>query len=95
MLRLTDQSHHDGTILGDRYAAFTVAELGEMLPPEIKDKKFQRFVHGWKDTAGEYWIGYADSTLKFESRLLILGRTEADARAKMLVYLIESKLIAP
>lgn len=61
------------------YAAFTVAELGEMLPQDYASLKAseQKWYCGTRDNIG--------STHG--------ARTEADARASMLVYLLENKLI--
>jgi len=82
-------------------SAFTVAELGEMLPEEInfplKNGKARKWSHSWgtrkcKLHAQGMWVVtysnyYARETYKK------YAETEADARAKMLVYLIENKLI--
>jgi len=59
------------------YSAFTVAELGEMLP-----KDFMSYKRYDKWTCGEHRIN------KWES-----AETEADARARMLIYLLENGLI--
>lgn len=64
----------------EKCSAFTVAELGEMLKGEFDSgvRKEHSFCEYFKSD-GEQLIEEAD--------------TEADARAKMLVYLIENKLI--
>lgn len=72
----------------DRYiSAFTVAELGEMLP-----ERYATFRHNDEYTCelftldeGEKLAGYAN---RFQT-----AKTEADARAKMLIYLIEQGLV--
>jgi hypothetical protein len=74
-IRLRNSGIHPWDL--DEYSAFTVAELGEMLPPEYLT---MRHPTGWAayDGDGEY---------------VLQEKTEADARAKMLVYLIENDLI--
>jgi hypothetical protein len=72
-------------------SAFTVAELGEMLPQSI-----------WVEKSNYYFLiqrtadkGWHISYYNFDKRLMYCfqtDNTEADARAKMLVYLIENKL---
>jgi hypothetical protein len=61
-------------------AAFTVAELGEMLPETY---------YSGSNQFGSYWC----STVNVTDRTFVAD-TEADARAKMLIYLVENKLIA-
>lgn len=69
------------TVPRKKYSAFTVAELGEML----KDKKLPHYENGkW------IWGAFGEATRK---DWYIIEGTEADARAKMLIYLIENKLI--
>ncbi len=64
-------------------AAFTVAELGEMLPHFTTD----HFSDG-------YWhVRYAWGTTIREEHYET-EKTEADARAKMLIYLLENKLLS-
>lgn len=63
----------------ENYCAFTVSELGEMLPDNVytqkdcAELKTTWFCHGQR----EVWI----------------ANTEADSRAKMLIYLIEKGLM--
>lgn len=79
------EANDDGYYQAKLVAAFTVAELGEML----KRKKYMLI----PVTVEGEWQG-ADIV---NGSYLPLGRmdevTEADARAKMLIYLIENKLI--
>ncbi len=75
--------------------AFTVAELGEMLPPEIN------WGQGFKSLQ---ILLLSDQPRKWDVRYYLGGsgiaprgqsaETEADARAKMLIYLLENKLIS-
>jgi hypothetical protein len=78
------------------HSAFTVAELGEMLP----NKKNGIEVKTVKD--GGWYCIYEDIEVCVEAYKQYHGKkihrdewahTEADARAKMLIYLLENKLI--
>lgn len=60
-------------------SAYTVAELGEMLP------RFQNLPY----QGNGCWV-FADT-----NEIIIAEITEADARAKMLIYLAENKLLTP
>ena len=68
-------------------AAFTVAELGEMLPI---------FRESWPDKPREWWCENQPLSRDAEDnkkRHSEEAHTEADARAKMLVYLIENTIV--
>lgn len=75
-----------------RIAAFTVAELGEMLPEEL-------LIDGeWTATleiskGDNAWHVYYHNDQIPRTFHLEYADTEADARAKMLIYLLENKLI--
>lgn len=78
---------------GDAISAFTVAELGEMLPPPTYSTK------GESENRPAKWIcryWYPSSPLN-ENKASIgcvkEAKTEADARAKMLIHLIENHLL--
>ena len=69
-------------ILGDTYySAFTCAELGEMLQDYSGNVEYNGKFKKWK-------IIYLESSYTTE----IVG-SEADARAKLLIYLLENKLL--
>lgn len=67
----------------NRYAAFTVAELGEMLPIGLDSKgqaiQIERSKDGWVSGLRTYR----------EFIKTFIEPREADARAKMLIYLLE------
>lgn len=65
---------------GYHYSAFSVAELGEMLPDES---------HSWHFLS--HWVADDNETLHIEMEFV--ADTEADARAKMLIFLIEKGLV--
>jgi hypothetical protein len=67
----------------DSYSAFTVAELGEMLPAANPSSRA-------KDETGWY-MNVINPLEKWHE--MFPCNTEADARAKMLIYLIENDLI--
>jgi len=62
----------------EKYAAFTVAELREMLPDTY---------YSGRNEFSNYWC----STVKVIDRAFS-AQTEADARAKMLIYLLDNEL---
>lgn len=77
----------------DFISAFTVAELGEMLPKTIKDPQAN-----WNLEIELYdgcsSLNYESYYATHEWKLLdngITDTTEANARAKMLIYLIKNK----
>lgn len=74
-------------------SAFTVAELGEMLPWEIGGK----LNITTKCSNGSWVVWYEKNVIGAivgDEKILDQGAdTEADARAKMLIYLIENNLI--
>lgn len=82
----------DGKNHGNNYSAFTVAELGEILPKEISYEGFAHYLVC--ETSGTGWhIYYRQHE---DNKFIPACRTdeeETNARAKMLIYLIENGLM--
>jgi hypothetical protein len=88
-------------------AAFTVAELGEMLPVrlfiegmKVHENGYTEFqtkkLHGsWKCLyLNSVGASYSNEAADLYDGTTVTADTEADARAKMLVYLTENNLLA-
>lgn len=74
-------------------SAFTVAELGMMLPSKITAfGQIHHFLRTWKRIAGEFGVRYKPN---FGPAYIPakIAKTEADARAKCLIYLLENDLM--
>lgn len=83
-----------GTFL-ESYSAFTVAELGEMLPRLIETKNSEfPFYYNRSSREHSYYKSYyiTDAGRYFHNEI---AEKEADARAKMLIHLLENKLMEP
>ena len=78
-------------------SAYTVAELGEMLPYSIRSNlgiEEELFFTVHRCVGGRGWnLTYENAYDKTFERMPVWADTEADARAKMLIYLKENNLI--
>lgn len=67
-----------------QYAAFTVAELGEILPYGVQQIK---------DSAHHWYMNYQWYRDEVHDNHDLREQTQADALANMLIYLLENRLI--
>jgi len=75
-------------IFNTTYSAFTVAELGELLPDAVATYRYETY-----DDDRDIWacIKYVEGNHeKYE--YVVHTKTEANVRAKMLIYLLENKI---
>lgn len=70
------------------YSAFTASELGLLLPTWINEMSLTCF----QCTRDGWWIEYNDGRGR-KSDFSTWSQTETDARAKMLIHLIEQGLV--
>lgn len=71
----------------ENFSAFTVAELGEMLP---KGTTLETFYHSLEV---QLQYNLLDGSIQELEERVVQGDTEADARARLLIYLLENNLI--
>lgn len=74
------------------YSAFTVAELGEMLPDSISFEEKLYVINIYK-LGNEWIVEFEDNENELKTHTSYQADTEADARGKMLIYLFENNLI--
>jgi hypothetical protein len=86
----------------NHFSAFTVAELGDMLPPEIEKRGHLYIIkhisyHLYEDGIKQpcWQLEYASHEDYFEcEKPTIIDIKQADAYAKMLIYLIKNNLVS-
>ncbi len=86
-----DEFAHPST--DERTAAFTGAELGEMLPKIIKTEHIEYYLTQLPSLDLKKWIIFYRNAFAELRNVESFGINESNARAKMLIYLIENKLM--
>jgi hypothetical protein len=86
---------NDGSLRHLYYPAFTVAELGEMMPDYLEDKGHQWYYTQNKLDGWEVGFERVDVAYGGCNHLLSRMATEAQARAAMLIHLLENGIISP
>lgn len=86
----TDLNHYDDENSNIICSAFLSSELGEMLPPAIVMDKYENPLHLACFSSGESYSVQLLDVDKYERVKWFDAKTEADCRAKMLIYLIEN-----
>lgn len=94
-----NQNHNGQSRYAKIAPAYTTAELGEMLPVSITKKRITYFLEMDKNSVpyfvwGVHYTEYQeDGSSGWLNEQNFLEESEADARAKMLIYLKENNLI--
>lgn len=73
------------------YSAFTVAELGEMLPYFFENVRQAIRYEKCPSKSGFEWV--ISHSKNYNNTFCISEQTEVNARAKMIIYLLENKLM--
>ena len=79
--------------------AYTAAEMGEILPKELGGDYGGVFIttvtnnYGWDCDYYSFFRDKSASQLEKADTFQFMSNTEADARAKMLIYLLENEIV--